>query len=260
MTRAQAPNDDIKETKIVNRMALALACALAAGPAAAQDGGWSFAATGYLWFPETKTTADTAFGEVESTLSVSDAISDLEFGFMGSVAAQRDRWSLIGDLIYTDIQTSSSTPQGFLFEKGRIDNELTIVSGFAAYRVAESEKGAFDIAGGFRLFSVDVDGKLQGAALPTENFGGSETWIVPLIGARAILPFADRWTATLSADVGGTGSDDLTWQALGSLDYAINDDWSALLAYRYLSFDKSIGGNDTTIEMYGPALGVTYRF
>jgi opacity protein-like surface antigen len=244
----------------MKRTTLACLCALAAGPAAAQDGAWSFAATGYLWLPETKTTADTAFGEVESTLSISDAISDLEFGFMGAIAAQRDRWSLIGDLIYTDLQTGSSTPRGFLFEKGRIDNELTIVSGFAAYRVAETEQVAFDVAGGFRLFSVDVDGKLQGAAVPTETFGGSETWIVPLIGARAIMPFADRWTATLSGDFGGTGSDDRTWQALGSLDYAFNERWSALLAFRYLSFDKSIGGTDTTIEMYGPALGVTYRF
>ncbi len=96
----------------MKRTTLACLCALAAGPAAAQDGGWSFAATGYLWLPATKTTVDTAFGEVESTLSASDAISDLEFGFMGAVAAQRDRWSLIGDLIYTDIQTSSSTPRG----------------------------------------------------------------------------------------------------------------------------------------------------
>jgi hypothetical protein len=244
----------------MKRTTLACLCALAAGPAAAQDGGWSFAATGYLWLPATKTTVDTRFGEVESTLSASDAISDLEFGFMGTVFAQRDRWSLIGDLIYTDVQTSSSTPRGLLFDRGRIDTEVTIVSGYAAYRVGESEQAAFDIAGGFRLFSVDVDGKLQGAALPTENFGGSKTWAVPLIGARAIFPFADRWTATLSGDFGATGSDDQTWQAIGSLDYAFNEKWSALLAYRYLSFDKSIGGTDTTIEMYGPALGVTYRF
>jgi opacity protein-like surface antigen len=248
------------EITAMKRTTLACLCALAASPAAAQDGGWNFSATGYLWLPATKTTADTAFGEVESTLSASDAISDLEFGFMGSVAAQRDRWSLIGDLIYTDVSVNSSTPRGLLFEKGRIDTEVTIVSGFAAYRVAETEQAAFDIAGGFRLFSVDVDGRLQNAALPTENFGGSETWVVPLIGARAIFPFADRWTGTFSGDFGGTGSDDQTWQALGRLDYAINENWSAVLAYRYLTFDKSIGGSDTTIEMYGPALGVSYRF
>jgi hypothetical protein len=137
---------------------------------------------------------------------------------------------------------------------------VAVVGGYVAYRIAETEQASFDIAGGFRLLSVDVDGKLQNAALPTENFGGSETWVVPLIAARAIVPFADRWTATLSGDFGGTGSDDKTWQALGSLDYAFNETWSAVLAYRYLTIDKSIGGSDTTIEMYGPALGVTYRF
>jgi hypothetical protein len=244
----------------MKRTTLACLCALAAGPAAAQDGGWNFSATGYLWLPATKTTADTDFGEVDSTLSAGDAIVDLEFGFMGSVAAQRGRWSLIGDLIYTDVSSKSSTPRGFLFERGRIDTEVAVVGGYAAYRIAETEQASFDIAGGFRLLSVDVDGKLQNAALPTENFGGSETWVVPLIAARAIIPFADRWTATLSGDFGGTGSDDKTWQALGSLDYAFNETWSAVLAYRYLTIDKSIGGSDNTIEMYGPAFGVTYRF
>jgi hypothetical protein len=260
MTVRGRADDDITEKTTMLRTTLTCLCALAAVPAAAQDAGWRFTATGYAWLPATKTTADTEFGEVESTLSASDAISDLEFGFMGTLAAQRDRWSLIGDLVYTDLQVGSSTPAGLLYETGRIDNELTIVSGFAAYRVAETEQASFDIAGGFRLFSVNVDGKLEGAALPTANFGGSETWVVPLIGVRAIFPFADRWTATLSGDFGGTGSDDQTWQALGSLDYAFNENWSTVLAYRYLTFDKSIGGDDVTIEMYGPALGVTYRF
>ena len=244
----------------MNRTTLACLCALAAGPAAAQDGGWSFSATGYLWLPAVTTTTDTPFGEIESTLSASDAINSLEFGFMGAAAAQRGRWGLIGDLIYTDTSTGSSTPHGLLFSKGSVDTQLTVFSGYATYRVVENDQAALDLAGGFRLFSADIDGKLTGALVDTQTFGGSETWVVPLVGARAILPIADRWTATLAADLGGTGSDEKTWQALASLDYAFRENWSAVLAYRYMNIEKSVQGNDTTIELYGPALGVTYRF
>jgi hypothetical protein len=242
------------------RTTLTCLCALAAVPAAAQDAGWRFTATGYIWLPAVTTTEDTDFGEVEGSVSASDAVSSLEFGFMGTFAAQRDRWSLIGDLIYTDTSTSSSTPAGLLFSEGSIDTQMTLFSGYAAYRLAETDEVAFDIAGGFRLVSVDVDGELEGALVDTETFGGSETWVVPLIGARAIFPFADQWTATLEADFGATGSDDKTWQALATVDYAFRENWSAVLAYRYLNIQKSVGGNDTEIELYGPALGVTYRF
>lgn len=244
----------------MSRTILACLCALAASSAAAQEGGWSYAATGYAWLPGVTTTTDTAFGEVESSISAADALSSLEFGFMGAVEARRDRWGLIGDLIYTDTSTSSSTPGGHLFSKGTVDTQFTVLTGYAAYRVAQSDQASFDIAAGFRLFSTDIDGKLKGELLETRTFGGSETWVVPLIGARAILPIAERWTATLVGDVGGTGSDEMTWQAMASVSYAFRENWSAVLAYRYLSVEKPVGGNDTTIELYGPALGVTYRF
>ena len=110
-------------TKIY-RKALACLCALAAGPVAAQDTGWSFAATGYLWLPAIRSTVDTDVGSIESTLSASDALSDLNFGFMGTVAAQKDRWSLIGDLIYSDSTADSSTPHGLLFTEGSTDTRM----------------------------------------------------------------------------------------------------------------------------------------
>jgi opacity protein-like surface antigen len=248
---------------ILKRTMLACLAALGAGPALGQgfSGPWAFSATGYLWLPAVKTTVGTDdFGTIDSTLSASDAISDLEFGFMGDLQARRGRWSLIGDIIYTDISTSSSTPKGLLFDKGTLDTKLTVFTGYAAYRVAETPEVAFDLGAGFRLFSVDVDGKLEGNLAATETFGGSETWAVPLVAARAVFPIADRWTATLVADFGGVSSDETTWQAMATIDYAFAENWSGVLAYRYMDVEKSVDGNDTSIELYGPVLGITYRF
>lgn len=241
---------------------LAALAALTGGPALAQDasGAWRFSTTLYVWLPAVDSTLDTSLGTLDSSISASDAIADLEFAFMGAVAAQRDRWSLIGDLLYTDISTSSSTPRGLLFTKGTADTELTAFSGYAAYRVAESEQGALDLAAGFRLFSLDLDFTLRGDLAETRRFGGGETWVLPLIGARAIFPIAERWTGTLFADVGAVSSDEMTWQALARVDYAINANWSAVLAYRYMDIEKEVRGEDASVELYGPVIGVSYRF
>ena len=57
---------------------------LAAGPLAAQDTGWEFTITPYAWLPGLSTSVDTRFGTVDSDTSGSDALSDLDFAFMGS--------------------------------------------------------------------------------------------------------------------------------------------------------------------------------
>lgn len=244
----------------MSRTTLACLCALAAGPAAAQDSGWRFAATAYLWLPTIRSTVDTDIGSIQSTLSASDALSDLNFGFMGTVAAQKDRWSLIGDFIYSDSTANTSTPHGLLFTKGSTDTRLSVLSGYAAYRVAETDQVAVDLGGGFRAIAMDTSTKLEGNHVADRSFGGNDTWVVPLIAARAVVPLGERWSASVVADFGGTSSDEISWQALTSVDYAISDKWSAVVAYRYLDIEKPVGGNDTKIELYGPALGVTYRF
>jgi opacity protein-like surface antigen len=249
----------------LHRTTLACLTALAVlngGPALAQEasGGWRFSATLYAWLPAMDSSLDTDLGTLDSTLSSSDAISGLEFAFMGTATAQRDRWSLIGDLVYSDISTDSPTPGGLLFSKGTADTALTAFSGYAAYRVAETEQGAIDLAAGFRLFSLDLDFTLRGALAETRRFGSSETWVLPVIGARAIFPIADRWTGTLFADVGAVSSDETTWQALARVDYAINSNWSAVLAYRYMDMRKPIDGNDASVELYGPIVGLSYTF
>ena len=84
--------------------------------------------------------------------------------------------------------------------------------------------------------------------------------VVPVIGARAILPINDKWSFTALADAGGSGDDTRTWQALATVRYAFNERWTAVAGYRYMDIEKPVGGNDTEIELYGPAIGVSYHF
>ncbi len=227
----------------------AFACALAAAasPAAAQDAGWSFAASAYLWLPALSTSIDTDEGTIDTDLSASDAIADLEFAFMGAFEARNGRWGLIGDLIYSDIQLSSPSRRGQLFDKTTLETELGVFSGYVMYRVRETTDVAFDIGGGFRGYSADVELRLKGNLAEDRDFGGGETWVDPLVAARVIVPFSDKWFGTAFADFGGTGSDEMTYQALASVGYRFNARWSAQAAYRYLSIEKSFGGREVEI-------------
>lgn len=240
-----------------NLTAAALA-ALAASPAAAQD--WTFDATLYGWLPAISTSFDTARGTVESDVSASDAVDNLDFAFMGALEARRGKWGFIGDLVYSDISADKPTERGVLFRKGVVETRLTLLSGYAAYRLQETDKVALDVAAGFRAFWTDLEVTLEGARARTRRWSDDQNWAVPLVAARLTFPISERWKATLFGDFGGISSDETTWQALATLHYDINRSWSAVVAYRYMDVSYQIDGRDAEIELYGPALGVTFRF
>ena len=240
---------------------LALAASFAAGPVAAQNSDWTYAASVYGWFVGTDVSVDTQFGILDAGQSASDNLDSLSMAFMGTFEARRGQWGFIGDLVYADLSETEETPRGLVFSKLNAEVKVTAFSGYATYRVHETEQFAFDLAGGFRAFAVDLDASLDSAGRAQDrSFSASESWVVPLVGARVIVPFSDTWFATAYADVGGLSGDNSTWQAFASVGYKFNSRWSAQLAYRYMSIDKEINGKDANIDLYGPVLGVTARF
>jgi hypothetical protein len=238
---------------------LASLLVIAASPAAAQD--WTFQASLYGWIPGMSTSVDTSLGTVEADKSGSDALQDLDAAFMGTLEARNGRWGLIGDLIYANLSASEDTPFGSLYSDADVDVSLTAFSGYAAYRVHETPRLAFDIAGGFRAFAVNVDTTLNSAGVARDrDFDADESWAVPLVAARVIVPFDDRWFATAFADVGGLSGDNTTWQAFASVGYRFDPRWSMQFGYRYMSVAKEIGGRDVDIDLSGPLIGVSAHF
>lgn len=134
-------------------------------------------------------------------------------------------------------------------------------SGYAAYRVDETSRSSIDLAAGFRAYDMQVDGALNtggGASVP---FGGSESWVDPIIAIRGNWALSEKWLLTGFADIGGFGvGSDLTWQVMATFDYQLNDSWALRFGYRYLEIDKPVGGNDLKTGISGPIFGATYRF
>ncbi len=228
----------------------------------AQDSGWQYSASIYGWLTGMKSTVSTTFGDVTTKISARDVLSNLDIGFMGTLEARNGRWSLAGDLIYSDLSSSKPTPFGVLFGSADVAVKMTVFSGYVTYRVTEDANRSVDVAGGLRGYAADMKAVLSAGTLPARTLADSrESWVDPVVGVRVVWTVSERWNLTGFADIGGLGiGSDLTWQVLATADYRLNDKWSLRFGYRYLEFDKPINGRNVNLALSGPIFGATFRF
>jgi opacity protein-like surface antigen len=235
-------------------------CLLAATPAAAQD--WSYDASIYLWFPQTNVTVDTPLGTVEGELSISDALQDLDFAFMGAIEARNGPWGIVGDFVYFDISSEAPTPRGLLFSDVAVDTKLTLLSAYGLYRFHEDATVSLDFGVGLRAVWADTKTSFVGNLASPRVFEADDNWVDPLLAARLKAKFSEDWYGALFLDGGGFGvGSDSTYQVLATVGYQINERWAVQGGYRYLAIDKdSDDSSDIDIDLSGPIIGAVYSF
>jgi hypothetical protein len=224
-------------------------------PCTAYAGDWKYAATIYLYTPE----STTSIGPVETTLSFSDALDNLDFAFMGAFEANNGRWGLIADYMLTDLSFGNSTT-GPAFSGVNTSLKTQIFNGYATYRAYQNPKVTLDLAAGIRWFNTATDITLLPGVLPGSTSSVDEDWVDPVIGIRARFVITEKLSGTVFADYGGFRSGSESWQTLLTLGYNINENWVARAGYRYISVDHTINGTDFSFSQSGPIFGATYSF
>lgn len=235
---------------------------LAATPALAQDNSWSYDASIYLWFPQTDVSLDTPLGSVDGSLSISDALQDLDMAFMGALEARNGKWGFIGDFVYFSVSPTAPTPRGLAFSQVVVDTKLTMLSAYGMYRVTNDAQTSVDLGFGARAYRSDVTTTFSGNLAETRVFETDDTWVDPLLAARIKTDFNDQWYGALFLDAGGFGvGSDSTYQVLATVGYRISDNWAVQGGYRYLEIDKGEdGSSNLDISLSGPIIGAVYRF
>jgi hypothetical protein len=246
--------------------ATALALALgAAAPAAAQGNGNS---NGYGAWQHTFATYLMAAGmdgkvgigplSADAHLDFSDLVDQLKLGMMVAYAAQSDSWTLGVDAIYMNLEASKIANAGVSF-----DSEATqrLLSVDGAYRLGPR----FEVLAGLRYNALDADVTVAGLPGGSRAAGRSESWIDPYVGGRYTLPFADRWTFTLRADVGGFGvGSDSAWQFVSRFNWSTTPKLDVLFGYRIIDVDYDDGeGADRflyDVRSSGPVIGAAYHY
>jgi hypothetical protein len=248
------------------RRAALLLAALAATPAAAagETSRWVWQLSPYLWaagidgdvspFRRAPTVPlDLSFGEV---------LDDLRLGGFVHLWGRHDRFVLSGDVMYVDLTDREDVAAlpGLGPTPGlsvRVDSRQTAATLLAGWRVRTGPGLTLDLLAGLRWWDLSTTATARsgpGARTWSEGF----SWVDPLVGFRAFLPLAGRVSAMVQADA-GVGSR-ATWQALGTVNYDLNEALTASVGYKALSVDYDQGGHVFDATLKGPLLGLTWRF
>jgi hypothetical protein len=229
--------------------------------------GWVFQVTPYLWAAGIK--GDISPFKAAPTISIdksfSDIFEDLNFGGFVNFYARKDRFVFNGDVMYvntTDNKVIGALPvigptPGLSADVDTVEFTSTLQAG---YRLYDTPQLTFDLFAGGRIWYISNDVTVKYAGF-SRSYGESFAWVDPIVATRIFYNATDKLSFLFQGDIGGFGAaSDFTWQALGTVNYTINDKWAVSAGYKVLSVDYEKDGHvfDTTLS--GPVLGTTYRF
>ena len=227
---------------------------------------WKFSGSIYGWMPSIK--GETAEGE-DVDVSFSDLVKQLDFTFMGSVAARKNKLSLLLDVLYMNVEDTSNNTllQNDLLKLSVTNVELKswIVTPMVAYNVVQSDRVELDLLAGARYLylKATTDLKAQGP-LEThkDSVSGSTDFWNGIVGVKGNIKLNEQWFLPFLGDV-GTGDTDLTWQVFGGVGYKF-ENFDLVAGYRHLewNFDSNDRGGDLLNDLYisGPMVGFRYFF
>lgn len=185
-------------------------------------------------------------------------------GMMHMEAVRNQRWGIMLDYSFMDLESNLSGPQGGVAD---INMHQGVLETDFFYRMYAAI-GKIDLLTGFRWWDNDVDVSVDTITMPgSVSASLEEDWIDVFVGARWIVPLTEKLNLMLRGDIGGFGLEaDFTAQLFGNLRYSFNEHWAADLGYKAVWVDYSTGHRgqpdyfsyDTVT--HGPMIGVNYSF
>lgn len=229
----------------------------------AETAGPSFSFTGYGWASAMHGRASTLppLPAAKVDLSFGDILKDFDGGLMGVAEMRMGKWGFIADAMFTQVTSGAKLPGPF-FSSVELRSQTLTIQASALYRAYSDATFDVDVGGGLRFWNLDNRLKIRPGALNIAiEHSESEKWLDPVATARLTARLDGPWSVTVIGDVGGFGvGSQLTWQAIGTLNYAWNENWTLHAGYRALHVDYRKGRFLYDTTMHGPILAATYRF
>jgi hypothetical protein len=250
--------------RFTGTLALVLAFCIAGIPAMADQGqqDWHFQLAPYVWLASLEGDIATLSGlpKVEVDAGFDDILDHTDLAVMLAAEARYRRLGVFVDLAYMELSIDEGTPGPFFSEVDlSTDTFFATIAGF--YRVVDEDRGGLDLFAGARVWYIDTVLEFEPGLLQGRRTSDDDTWVDPVLGARASFQLFGPFFASAGGDIGGFGAaSDFTWQAIGTLDL-VPWDWLAIRAgYRHVDVDYDHGGFVWDVAMSGPILGATLRF
>jgi hypothetical protein len=224
--------------------------------------GWTFNAAPYAWLAGIDgSIGQFGFPPVDVDASVGDILENFDIGLMGAGEARNGQWGIAMDFMYVRLSADADTPFGVLADHIDVTSTTFTAFGAAEYRLAETPDMSLDILGGARVWSVDTEVDPVGGLLDPLSFSDGDTWVDPMLGAKARVSLTDTVYVTGWGMVGGFGAGSkVSWDVMGALGYSVTDSFSLVGGWRALGVDYENGDFVFDVVQSGPILGAVIRF
>ena len=245
-------------SKILLALLAAAFVTLAVPRAAAQSGsnGWEFAIVPYLVAAGMDGSIVVKGIEADVDVPFSDIIDNLDFAAMVHFDMRNERWVLISDLFYVDLEGSNDVALG----TATVTVQQTLFEVAGGYRISP----VFTLLAGARW--VDLENQIRDTGeILDEDVSAGKSWIDPFVGVHLMTPLSQRWWFGARGDVGGFGvGSDMAWQAYADVGVRASRVVSIILGYRAIDMDYE-GGSGRDLFRYdmlvaGPQMAVAFSF
>ena len=231
----------------------------AASPQPATTDAWQFQLTPYLWIVSITGRAGIGNLITDTDTSVTNSNVELNFGFMGTLEARKNKFVILTDLQYSDLSTEKGNP-GPLFSSTRASFKTFVLDPEIGYRILDNGKGAFvDVLGGFRYWHLNADLQFRAGILPAVEVSRSRGWVDGVFGLRGKAALSPRWFLTGKADLGGGGSN-FTYQLFGGGGLNLGKRFALVGGYRDLNVNYNKDGFLFDMSLHGPIVGLGIKF
>lgn len=229
-------------------------------PAPSANDTWQFQFTPYIWIAGISGAA--AIGNLTADVSsgIADSSVHINFAFMGTFEAHKDKLTILTDLQYSNLGTTKATP-GPGFSGVETSTKTFVLDPEVGYRFAENkEKGRFaEVVGGFRYWHVTEELKFTAGVLSARQASASRDWVDGVVGLRGRAALSKKWFVTGKMDVGGGGSK-FTYQLFGGVGVMVKKNLALIGGFRDLYVDRSKTDFTFKMSLHGPVIGVGFKF
>lgn len=233
--------------------------------ASAQD--WEVTLTPYVWvaFPkgDVKVLGERRGGGGTGDANLIDAeFNDVKLSgaFTGSADVRYQRFGVLGDLTYYEIESDSDISVGRL---PAINGEMTIsgTKGLLVgyWRAYATEQSSIDLLGGVHYLGVEIKATVSTANASVSGKVEKDLWD-PVVGVRGQTRFGERFGVTGLATIGGGGSADSLYEVQGYLTYQFTPSIRGLAGYRFYSTEWDGDRVEYDTSFSGPLVGVSFTF
>jgi hypothetical protein len=215
------------------------------------------------WGPQINGNIGVAGHQANVDVKLNTLLDDLKGIAMLGFQLRKEKFGVYAQPNWISLQANGNV--GPLGSKDDMQIWIVDVAGF--YQLAkwgEEKPLTLDALIGVRYWNVSDDLTLTGPGGIINYHNSDSTYLIdPIIGLRSQIYFTTKFSLSLHADVGGFSasqhSSDLTWQALGTLDYDFTRHFSLALGYRALSTYQPDGKN-LDLLMHGAFLALDFHW